>query len=403
MKILLVHNFYGSSAPSGENTAFLAEAELLRQHGHTVIEFTRYSDEIRRQGAFGAVLGALSTPWNLFTLRELRAMIRRERPDVMHVHNTFPIISPAVLHAVGSSGTATVMTLHNYRIFCAAAIPLRNGQPCSECLDKKAVLPALRYGCYRRSRLATLPLAANIALHRAIGTWSDKVDAFIVLTEFQRQKVVKAGLPGDSVFVKPPCYPRPPSLLPWNNRERKAVFIGRIGPEKGLRFLIDAWMKWGDDAPVLEVIGAGQEKQAFKNKAAAGRLNGKIQFAGQLPFERVQASLSQAQLLVLPSVSYEGFPMVILEAFALGVPVAASRIGSLPFIVDDRKDGVLFDPGMPDELLHAVRTLWEDGRALEEAGRAAREKFEREYSSAANCDTLMHIYDLAISSHRKRA
>ncbi len=401
MKILLVHNFYGSSAPSGENMAFLAEAELLRQHGYNVIEFTRQSDQIRRFGPFGAVLGALSTPWNPLVLRELHETIQKERPDIMHVHNTFPLISPSVFHAARGSGTATVMTLHNYRVFCAAAIPMRGGLPCGECLERKAVLPAVRYGCYRGSRLATVPLALKIALHRAIRTWSDKVDAFIALTEFQRQKLVEAGLPGHSVRVKPPCYPHPPSPLSWNERENKAVFIGRIGPEKGLHLLIDAWMKWGSDAPVLEVIGEGREREALKTKTAARHLNGKIRFAGKLPFEDAQARLSHARMLVLPSVSYEGFPMVILEAFALGVPVATSRIGSLPFIVDDRKVGVLFSPGMPDELLHAVRGLWKDGRALEETGKAAREKFERAYSSDANYDALMRIYDHAISRRRE--
>lgn len=402
MKILLVHNFYGSAAPSGENMAFLADADLLRQHGHAVIEFTRDSDGIRKRGPLGAVVGALSTPWNPFASRELKRTIQREQPDVMHVHNTFPLISPSVFHAVRSFGTATVMTLHNYRVFCAAAILLRRGLICSECLDRKTVLPALRYGCYRGSRLATLPLAANIALHRAVGTWSGMVDAFITMTDFQRQKVVEAGLPRDLVYVKPPCYSDPPLPLSWNNRERKAVFIGRIGPEKGLQFLIDAWVKWGVDAPVLEVIGEGPERKAIEAKAAAGRLNGKIRFAGQLPFEEVKARLSQSRMLMLPSVCYEGFPMVILEAFALGVPVAASRIGSLPFIVDDREVGVLFNPWLPDELLHAVRVLWEDGIALEETGRAARKKFEMAYSSATNYDTLMHIYGHAISRRRER-
>jgi glycosyltransferase involved in cell wall biosynthesis len=402
MKVLLVHNFYGSSAPSGENTAFLSEAELLRQHGHTVIEFTRHSDEIRKRGPFGAVIGAMSTAWNPFALRKLRTMIQREQPDVMHVHNAFPLISPSVFHAAQNSGTATVTTLHNYRIFCAAAIPLRNGLPCSQCIDRKTVFAALKYGCYRGSRLATVPLAAKIALHRAIGTWSKTVDAFVALTEFQRQKIVEAGLPGDSVHVKPPCYPYPPSPLPWNNREHTAVFIGRNSPEKGLRFLIDAWMKWGLDAPVLEVIGEGWENLTLEIKAAVRRLNGRIRFAGQLPFEEAQASLSRARLLILPSISFEGFPMVILEAFALGVPVAASRIGSLPCIVDDGEVGVLFDPGAPDKLLHVIRALWEDKRALEATGRAARLKFERAFSSAMNCNTLMRIYEDAISRRHGR-
>jgi hypothetical protein len=204
MKVLLVHNFYGSSAPSGENTAFLAEADLLRQQGHTVIEFTRHSDTLRQQGPVGSVRGALSTPWNPFNLYRLRRTIERERPHIMHVHNTFPLLSPSVFYAAKDSGTATVMTIHNYRVFCAAAVPMRDGLPCSACLDRKAVFPALTNGCYRGSRLATVPLALKIALHRALGTWNNKIDALIALTQFQRATLVEAGLPEDSVYVKPP-------------------------------------------------------------------------------------------------------------------------------------------------------------------------------------------------------
>lgn len=400
MKILLIHNFYGSSAPSGENRSFLAEAELLRQHGHTVIEFTRHSDEIRKHAPSGAIRGALSTPWNPFSLKKLRRIIERDQPDVMHVHNTFPLISPSVLYAARDARTATVITLHNYRIFCAAAIPLRNGSPCNECLDKKSVLPALRYGCYRRSRLATAPLAMKITLHRALKSWQNKVDAFIALTAFQRQKLVNAGLPRDSIYVKPHFYSNPPSPVSWNKRERKVVFIGRLSPEKGVNFLIDAWMEWGADAPFLEVIGGGQERRALETKAEARHVNGKIRFTGQLPFEEAQASLSRARMLVLPSVCYEGFPMVIREAFALGVPVAASRIGSLPDIIDEGKVGVLFTPGRSDDLLDVVRGLWGDRNALEDMGEAARGKFETEYSADANYVSLMGIYEDAIARRR---
>ena len=155
MKIILAHNFYGSSAPSGENAVFHAEAELLRREGHHVIEFTRHSDEIRGRGTFGTFQGALATPWNPFSAAKLRRLLRRERPDVLHVHNFFPLLSPSVFHAAASSETATVMTLHNYRLFCAAGIPMRNGRPCTLCLDRRSVAPALWFGCYRDSRLAT--------------------------------------------------------------------------------------------------------------------------------------------------------------------------------------------------------------------------------------------------------
>ncbi len=321
------------------------------------------------------------------------------------MHNTFPLISPAVFYAARGSATATVMTLHNYRLFCAAAIPLRDGSPCTACLDGKSVIPALRYCCYRGSRIATAFPAITIALHRAIRTWKSRVDAFIALTEFQRQQLAEAGLRKDLIYVKPPFYPDSPSFdsfVPWDKREEKAVFIGRLGPEKGVNFLIDAWMKWGGEAPFLEVIGEGQERKALERKAAARPGIGKIHFTGQLPFEEVQGRLSHARVLVLPSVCYEGFPMVIQEAFALGVPVAASRIGPLPDIIDDGKVGILFSPGSSEDLLDAAKGLWGDSHTLEGMGKAARDKFESEHSADANYGVLLRIYQNAMSRRRKK-
>lgn len=395
MKILLVHNFYGSSAPSGENAVFLAERELLRQHGHEVIEFTRHSDEIRKQGLRGLVRGTMSVPWNPFMKSRLCGLIVRERPDVMHVHNTFPLLSPSVFHAAEDTGTATVLTLHNYRIFCPGAILMRDGTACTECIEKKSAFSSIRYGCYRNSRLATLPLALSVALHRKLGTWSNRVDAFIALTEFQRDMVIRAGLAAERVFVKPNFYPDPPSPEAWQDRENRAVFVGRLGAEKGVRFLVEAWKNWGAAAPKLEVIGDGPEKQRLEQQASGGN----IVFMGQLPFNKTQSRMAKAKMLVLPSVCYEGFPMVVREAFALGIPVAASRIGALPRLVDDTRNGILFEPGNAGDLLKAVQEAWKDS-VLEAMAKSAREKFDREYTAGENYKILIRIYESAMVRRR---
>jgi len=196
MKILLVHNFYGSMAPSGENEVFLNENKLLQGTRQEVFQYTRHSNEIRNRGLAGTLQGALATPWNPFSLNELRKRIKDSQPDVMHVHNTFPLLSPVVFKSVRDTRTATVLTLHNYRTFCSAAIPMRNERPCVECMEQRSVYPALRYGCYRNSRTATLPLAVMIALHRKLGTWQKDVDAFIALSQFQKRMLSSAGLPG---------------------------------------------------------------------------------------------------------------------------------------------------------------------------------------------------------------
>ncbi|MDX9818274.1 MAG: glycosyltransferase family 4 protein [Desulfococcus multivorans] len=401
MKIVLAHNFYGSSAPSGENAVFLAERELLSQHGHEVIDFVRHSDDIRGSGVAGLVKGACSTPWNPFSKAALRQVLKKQKPDVLHVHNTFPLLSPSIFHAPHNFHTAVVLTLHNYRVFCAAGIPMRNSLPCTECLDKKSVLPALNYGCYRNRLAATVPMALMIALHRWLGTWQTQVDAFITLTGFQKEKMIGAGLPEDRVYIKPHFYPNPPFPFPWQERESRIVYIGRLGNEKGVHVLIDAWKHWGTAAPHLDLVGDGPEKETFQKLAGGTDIADKIRFLGQLPYNETQDILARASMLILPSLCFEGFPMVIREAFALGVPVAASRLGAMADIVEDWKTGVLFTPGDAGDILRKVRGVWEKPERLAEMAVNARRVFEEKYTSVRNYEMLMGIYQQARERRNK--
>lgn len=403
MKILLVHNYYGSQSPSGENSVFNSETRMLREHGHQVIEYTRHSDEIRQQGWGGLLKGAASVPWNPFSLRKIRNLIEKEKPDVMHVHNTFPLLSPLIFYATHGTKTVNVLTLHNYRLFCASAILMRNDKPCTLCLDQSSVIAAIKYGCYRESRLATLPLAFSISLHRKIKTWQKQVDAFISLTEFQRNMMVKAGLPSEAVYVKPHFYSDPPMPIERSCRENKAIFIGRLGPEKGVRLLLDAWQAWGPDAPHLEIIGSGPEEDQLKQRSNTYGLNNKIKFLGQQSFQQTLNRLQQAKILLLPSLCFEGFPMVIREAFALGVPIVASRLGSMTCLVEEQKNGFLFEPGNTIDLLHVLKKAWKNQDNLARMGEAARATFESQYTAQANYHRLMDIYRAAILSRRKLA
>jgi glycosyltransferase involved in cell wall biosynthesis len=402
LKVLLAHNFYGSTAPSGENSVYLAEKELLKSHGHSIIEFSRHSDEIRNRGFIGKLQGGLATPWNPFTAQKIRQLLKTEKPDILHVHNTFPLLSPSIFHAVKEFPTATVFTLHNYRIFCAAAILMQNTHPCSECLEKQSVFPALKYGCYRESRLATLPMIAMIGLHRRMKTWQKHVDAFITLSDFQRNKLIEFGLPSEKIHIKPHFYPQPPSPRPWSKRQQKVVFIGRLGAEKGLHVLLDAWKNWGESAPPLEIIGEGPERIKIEKFIKGNRIDCRVVLMGQLPFVQTQERLAEASLLILPSLCFEGFPMVIREAFALGVPVAASRIGAIPCIIREGVNGVMFTPGDSTDLLKMVKPLWGNSVKLSDLGEAARKEFEEKYTSDKNYDLLMEIYRAAIKIHKKK-
>ena len=400
MRILRVHNFYGSEAPSGENQVFVDEGALLAAHGHEVHTLSRHSDEIRRQGALGAIRGALATPWNPLMARAMRAVVRRLRPAVVHVHNTFPLISNAIFPAIGSRA-ARVLTLHNYRLFCPAAIPLRAGAVCTQCLDRGSVLPALRYGCYRGSRAATLPLAISVGLHRWLGTWRDQVDAFIALTAFQREVMVAAGLPAERVHVKPNFYPGNPAVIPWAARRPVVVFVGRLTAEKGVATLVQAWLDWGEAAPELRIIGEGGLRPALE-RLAAGAPRVPVRFVGQVAGEAAQAEIARARLLVLPSECFEGFPLVLREAFAFGTPAAVSALGPLPSLVKAGENGVLFAPGDPGALLAAVRGVWARPAALERLGQGARAAFAAHYTAEATLRALMNIYEAAIQVSQAR-
>lgn len=400
MKILLVHNFYGSAAPSGENLVFTSEKALLRAQGHEVAEFTRDSDEIRAMGAWGMVQGALSTAWNPIIANLIKRKVADFRPDVVHIHNTFPLISPSIFKAIGHRA-ARVLTLHNYRLFCPAAIPMRDGKVCTECLDYRNVMPALRHGCYRSSRVATLPLAVSVALHRRLGTWRNHVDAFVALTDFQRERMVEAGLPADLVHVKPNFYPGNPAVVPWKDRLPIVVFAGRLTPEKGVLALVRAWLQWGASAPQLRIVGDGHLRGELQRLAATAP-DVPIRFLGQLSGEEAQAEIACARLLILPSEWFEGFPMVVREAFAFGTPAAVSNIGPLPSIIRHHTNGLIFEPSNPISLLHEVRRAWETPGLLEKLGMGSRGEFEANYTEDANYSKLMSIYKRAVSVSNKK-
>jgi glycosyltransferase involved in cell wall biosynthesis len=399
VKVLLLHNFYDSRQPSGENLVFELERDLLTRYGHDVRSYVRRSDELLRRGVLGTLLGAAATPWNPRAARAVRREVQSFGADVVHAHNTFPLLSPAVFPAVGTRA-ARVLTLHNYRLFCPAAIPLRDGRTCTECIDRRSVLPAVRYGCYRGSSLATLPLALNVAIARALSLWRRHVDAFIALTEFQRDVMVGAGLPAERVFVKPNFYPGRPTVCPWEERRRSVVFVGRLSEEKGVRNLLDAWAAWGADAPELRIVGDGPLRPALETHVS--RSSGRARFLGQLPAGEAEAEIAGARLLVLPSIWFEGFPLVIREAFAFGTPAAVSGIGPLPELVDHGRAGLVFRPGDAASLLATVRGAWEATGELERLGAAARHLFEEKYGEEANHARLIHIYQRAVESCLER-
>ena len=396
MRIVLVHNHYGSSAPSGENNVFQLEKKMLESKGHEVLVYERFSDEIRSKPIWGEFKGAITTPWNFASSWEVSGLVRRFRPDILHAHNTFPLISPSIFSS--AKGVGRVLTLHNYRLFCPSAIPMLNGKVCTQCLDRRSVIPSLKHACYRGSRLATLPLALNVALHRFIKTWEKNVDAFIALTKFQKRLMVDAGLLEERVFVKPNYYPGFPESVSFNKKGDYAVFVGRLSREKGVLSLIKAWRLWGDSAPELRIVGEGEMRAELE----ALSIGLPIKFMGQVSESKAQEQIKFASLLILPSEWFEGFPMVFREAFAFGTPVATSNIGPLPSIVEDGRNGVIFRSGDPDSLLTVVRDVWAQKKRLEVMAQGARATFEENYTETINYQQLIGIYERAMQVRQGR-
>ncbi len=393
MKFLLVHNYYQN--PGGEDQVYADESALLEEHGHEVIRYTVHNDSITGMGPFEM---ARRTLWNPRTYAELRALIRRERPVLMHCANTFPLVSPAAYYAAHAEGVAVVQTLHNYRLLCPNALFLRDGRVCEDCLGKFVPWPAIQHGCYRASRSASAAVAGLLATHRAVGTWKHKVDRYIALTDFARRKFIAGGFPAERLVVKSNFVST--DTGPGPGRGGYAVCIGRLSEEKGIQTLLAAWARMKSLVP-LKIIGDGP--LAEQVRAAAAR-DSSIDWLGQLPFDEVQAVIGDAACLIAPSVCYEGaLPRTIIEAFCQGTPVVASSLGAMAEMVEHGRTGLLFEPGNPAALAQSITELLFHADRLPAMRAQARAEFESRYTASDNYRQLMTIYADALRARNNHA
>lgn len=394
MKILLVHNYYRANTPSGENTVFAAEAQLLEQAGHEIERYTRSNDEYTDAPLKTALTASLLLSHNPWAQAALRRRIAAFAPEVVHFHNTFPLLSPALLTVARAQGAAVVTTLHNYRTVCAQGGLLRDQKICTVCLDRGTPWAGVRHGCYR-GHVASVPVAAMIASHQHSATWSRAPHALIVLTEFQKALMLRAGLRSAQLHVKA-NFTAAATPLPWSQREDYAAYLGRLSDEKGIWPLLEAWRLLGARAPRLRVIGAGEGASAVQARIAEAGLSERVELRGTLPHARAMDELARARLLIFPSIWYEPFGLSIIEAYARAVPVLASRIGSLPELVRDTHTGALFAPGDASALAQRVTELWANQGQLEAMGAAAHREWQAHYSPDANRVRLEQIYQAAL-------
>lgn len=387
MKILLAHNVYQQAG--GEEAVVAAERALLQAHGHEVDLFTASNDAVH--GLRSQIATALRVPYSPEIRETLARRLAADRPDVVHVHNFFPLLTPSLYDACRAVRVPVVQTLHNYRLICPVATLLRDGKTCEICVTASAFRSVL-HGCYRGSRLGTLAVARMVERHRKAGTWRHKVDRFIALTDFARAKFIEGGIPADRIVVKPNFVPDPSGegVSPRTARDGGALFVGRLSPEKGLQTLIDAWR--GLDIP-LRIAGDGPLRDVVRGAASAS-----VSVLGSLPGTAIAEEMRRAAFLVVPSEWYEGFPMVIAEAYAHGLPVVASRLGSLAEIVEDGVTGVHFVPGDCRDLAAKARWAAANPGELRRLGTGARQRYAERYTPGANYAALAAIYQDAINS-----
>ena len=380
----MVHNRYRHRG--GEDVVFDAEAELLEERGHRVRRHTVDNAELPASPTPSQQIRlAANTLWSRESARALRRSIHDFRPDLVHIHNTFPQLSPSLYEACADEGVPVFQTLHNYRFVCPAATLFRDGRPCEDCVGRALPWPGVIHACYQGSRLRSAVVAGMLGLAHARAA-ADHVSAFIALNEFGRRIFVRGGLPDGRIVVKPNFVDRV-AATPTDARSG-FLFVGRLAPEKGIDTMLRAWRRLPPSIG-LRVIGDGPLKDEVR-RAAAGSPN--VLFEGPRDRREVLAAMASARALVFPSEWYEGCPMTVIESFASRLPVVASRLGSLEEMVLDGRTGLLFEPGSADDLAEKVSWTHEHGAEASTMGDAARDEYSAQYTPERSYDRLMAIY-----------
>jgi len=388
MRILQVHNRYLYAG--GEDVIAEREKQLLISHGHEVVQFQKDNKDIETYSLFQKTSLLWKTAWSGIIYGQIRANFRESRPDICHVHNFFPLVSPSIYYACDELKIPVVQTLHNYRLLCVNAYLFRNGHVCEECIGR-TTYHSLRYGCYHDSVIQSFAVANMIQTHRKRQTWNEKVDAYICLSEFSKGKFVDGGLPEQKLFLKPNFLEEDPGVS--RDDGGYVLFAGRLEESKGIQVLLEAAKQL--PSLMFKVAGDGPLQ-----KRTSSALN--VELLGRLAKQKLMQSLKKASLLVSPSILYENMPLIICEAFANGKPVIASRLGAMAEMVTDGKTGLLFEAGNAQDLAAKISWAVSHKDEMRAMGMNARKVFEQKYSAETNYTKLMAIYSQAVENRRNR-
>jgi glycosyltransferase involved in cell wall biosynthesis len=391
VKVLVVHNRYRSDLPSGENRVVDTEMAALAEAGVEVLPYVRSSDEITAMPLHSKLSVPLMPLHSPQAVRDVKHIISRTHPDLLHLHNPYPLISWSVVRVAKDRGIPVVQTLHNHRHSCMRGSYFRDGHPCFECRGKPLPWPAVRHGCYRDSRAQSLPMTFAFLAHRGD---QRSVDRYIALTQPIAESILASGLAlPHQVVVRANTVPDPG---PCADSGEGLLFVGRLSVEKGLPLLLESWDAAGRPFPSLTVVGDGPLRSLVEERASD--TSSRIRFIGPTDAAGVSQAMTECAVLVVPSVSPEGLPLVVLEAFAHGKPVLATTGGGLGATVDAAV-GWLTAPDV-EALASALRAA-KDGVAAR--GPEARRRFERLYSPKAVITQQLELYRSVIEEPRGQA
>lgn len=393
MRILQVHNEYQHLG--GEEVVVTSEYQMLKQYGHSIEQWIVKNLNLDRVSLSEKTQIALQSVWSIRASQQIKQRLKEFQPDVVHVHNTVPKISPSIYEACRSFGIPVVQTLHNYRLICPGYYLYRNNRVCEDCINKSFRYPAIVHGCYRNNSFQSAVAVAGLTIHQLKRTYSRNVDIYIALTDFARQKFIAGGLPSEKIAVKPNFVSS--NILTGSHKGGYALFVGKLVKYKGIETLLQAWRSLNEPIP-LKVVGQGPLEILLKSN-----LPSSVEYLGQQPREEVLKLMQDATLIIFPSEWYEGFPMTIAEAFATGSPVVASRIGAASEIVRDGRSGWHFEPGNAENLAQVVQQAWSDSQELSRRGALARKQYDELYSIEKNYLMTMKLYQTAIEWFNERS
>jgi glycosyltransferase involved in cell wall biosynthesis len=387
MRILSVHNYY--QIRGGEDESCEAEKRILQEMGHQV---EVYEENNNRLTDIGLARLAFKTIWSVESYEILSRRLRELKYNVVHVQNSFPLISPSVYYAAKAENVPVIQTLRNYRLLCPNALFFRNGRVCEDCLGQPVPWPGVIHNCYRQSRMASAGVATMLTVHRTLRTWTKMVDVYIALTQFAREKFIQGGLPAEKIVVKPNfVHPDPGYGMGGGGY---ALYVGRLSVEKGIDTLLAAWERLGRRIS-LKIVGDGP--LASQVVEAATRLP-QVEWLGRRSMAEVYALMGEATVLVFPSKWYETFGRVAVEAFAKGTPVIAANLGAIAELIEHGRTGFLFHPGDVEDLTAKVEWVLTHPGELAQMRQEVRAEFEAKYTAAENYRRLMEIYEVIQSN-----